>query len=61
MIRQAKISDAQQILEIYLHHVKHTIVTFEEDVFPVQEMENRIEKGLEENINYLTNIITLYA
>jgi L-amino acid N-acyltransferase YncA len=42
MIRQIELSDAKAICEIYNHHVQNTIVTFEEEPVPEEEMKNRI-------------------
>lgn len=39
MIRQAHLSDAKAITEIYNHYVSHTIVTFEEEPIKVSNME----------------------
>jgi phosphinothricin acetyltransferase len=42
MIRACRHSDAAQICEIYNHHVRNTVVTFEETPVPVEEMARRI-------------------
>jgi phosphinothricin acetyltransferase len=42
MIRPCRLSDAQQICEIYNHHVLNTVVTFEETPVSVDEMARRI-------------------
>jgi len=42
MIRPVALSDARAICDIYNHYVLNTIVTFEEDAVPEQEMEQRI-------------------
>ncbi|MBO1266088.1 N-acetyltransferase [Proteiniclasticum sp. SCR006] len=42
MIREAKASDAREILGIYAHYVENTAVSFEYDVPEVSEMERRI-------------------
>ncbi len=42
-IRNVKISDAQNLLEIYAHYVKNTAITFEYDVPSVSEFESRIK------------------
>ena len=44
MIRQALISDAQGIVEIYNHYVMNSIATFEEETVSVDEIQNRIEE-----------------
>jgi phosphinothricin acetyltransferase len=42
MIRAARTNDATAIAEIYNHHVRHTVVTFEEVPVAVKEMAQRI-------------------
>jgi len=42
MIRPCRLSDAEQICEIYNHHVRNTVVTFEETPVAVDEMARRI-------------------
>ena len=42
MIRLCRLSDAEQICEIYNHHVRNTVVTFEEAPVAVDEMARRI-------------------
>lgn len=44
LIRNVKIEDAQFICEIYNHYVSETVITFEEEVVAVNDMERRIEK-----------------
>lgn len=44
MIRKAKLSDAQSIVNIYNYYVKETTVTFEIDELSTKDMEERIEK-----------------
>lgn len=46
MIRKAKLSDAQSIVNIYNYYVKETTVTFEIDELATKDMEKRIEKTL---------------
>lgn len=43
MIRAATPSDAAPIATLYNHYVTHTIITFEEDTVPADEMARRIE------------------
>ena len=43
MIRSAIVGDAKQICNIYNFYVLNTIVTFEEDAVPEEEMRSRIE------------------
>jgi L-amino acid N-acyltransferase YncA len=47
MIRLVKISDSQQIAEIYNFYVLNTHVTFEEDAVSPEEMASRIEEVME--------------
>lgn len=42
MIRPVAPADVPRICDIYNHYVHHTVVTFEEEPVPVEEMENRI-------------------
>lgn len=42
MIRACRLSDASQICGIYNHHVRETVVTFEETPVSVDEMARRI-------------------
>jgi L-amino acid N-acyltransferase YncA len=44
MIRPVSRQDAERIASIYNHYVEHTIITFEEDLVPVPEMADRIER-----------------
>lgn len=48
MIRTAKISDAAQICNIYNYYVANTVITFEEELVSIQEMEHRISTYLEQ-------------
>jgi L-amino acid N-acyltransferase YncA len=43
MIRDVRLSDAAAICSIYNEYVKNTIITFEEEPVPVEEMKNRIK------------------
>lgn len=49
MIRLAKVSDAEQILDIYAPFVKNTVISFEMTVPSKEEMEKRIEHLSENN------------
>lgn len=42
MIRHATLDDAAAICHIYNYFIEHTIVTFEEEQLPVEEMRSRI-------------------
>ncbi len=44
MIRTATIQDAKEICEIYNYYILNSIVTFEEEIVAVSEMNNRIEQ-----------------
>lgn len=46
-IRQAKITDSQNILDIYSYYVESTAITFEYKVPSLKEMENRINNTLQ--------------
>ena len=41
-VRNAKLSDAPRILEIYTYYVENTVITFEYDVPSLEEFENRM-------------------
>lgn len=43
MIRKVKLSDAKAIMEIYNYYVLHTIVTFDDAPFTVDEFKERIQ------------------
>lgn len=47
-IRMADISDAKVLLEIYKPYVINTAITFEYEVPPLEEFENRIQKTLKQ-------------
>ncbi len=47
MIRGARIEDAEALCRIYNYYVENTIITFEEIPVTVDDMKNRILKGLE--------------
>ena len=42
-VRDAKIEDAQRILEIYAYYVENTAITFEYDVPSKEEFKQRID------------------
>lgn len=42
MIRAVKIEDAEQIRQIYNYYVQNTVITFEEQIVELGEMEKRI-------------------
>ncbi len=42
-IRDAKTSDAKEILKIYTYYVEHTAITFEYDVLTLEDFQNRIK------------------
>ena len=46
MIRKAKLTDAESIVNIYNYYIKETTVTFEIDELTSKDMELRIEKTL---------------
>ena len=46
IIRSAKTSDAERLLEIYSYYVENTAITFEYDVPSLQEFSKRIEETL---------------
>ena len=41
-VRNAKLSDAPRILDIYTYYVENTVITFEYDVPSLEEFENRM-------------------
>ena len=43
MIRDAKLSDAERLLEIYAYYVENTAITFEYDVPSLAEFQSRME------------------
>lgn len=47
MIRNATLSDAEQILEIYDYYVKNTAITFEYDTPSIDEFKERMSKIME--------------
>ncbi len=49
MIRQARLSDAGQIADIYNFYVRNTLVTFEEQEVSSAEMANRIADKLQKH------------
>jgi L-amino acid N-acyltransferase YncA len=42
MIRRATAADARRICDIYNHYIEQTVITFEEEPLPAEEMERRI-------------------
>lgn len=46
MLRSATPADAAAIAAIYNHYIVHTVVTFEEEPVPVEEMARRLEETL---------------
>lgn len=55
IIRQAKVEDAQSLVNIYSYYVINTAITFEYDVPSVEEFKNRIQNTLK-NYPYLVMI-----
>lgn len=53
MIRPVKRQDAQDLVDIYNHYVKNTVVTFEEDCIDSNEMAKRIDKVTDLNLPWL--------
>ena len=51
-VRDAKLSDAERLLEIYAYYVEHTAITFEIDAPSVSEFQARME-GIMERYPYL--------
>ena len=47
MIREAKMSDAKRLLEIYAYYVRETAVSFEIEVPNLHEFENRMKRTME--------------
>ena len=45
-VRDAKIEDAQRILEIYAYYVENTAITFEYDVPSKEEFKQRMRKTI---------------
>ena len=43
-VRDAKMTDAERILEIYDYYVKHTAITFEYDTPSIRELRGRMER-----------------
>jgi phosphinothricin acetyltransferase len=42
-LRTVELSDAQQIADIYNYYIESTVITFEEELVSVQEIESRIK------------------
>ncbi len=53
MLRPATIADAAAIAGIYNHYVLNTIVTFEEEAVPAEEMARRTEETLQAGLPWL--------
>ena len=53
MIRPVKISDAEQIAEIYNYYVAETVITFEEDPVSAVDFQARIKATLESQMPWL--------
>lgn len=49
MIRSVRISDAEEIVNIYNYYINETVITFETEELNVLEMEKRIVKKIENN------------
>ncbi len=47
IIRDAKLEDAERILEIYAYYVRHTAITFEYDVPALRDFQERMKNTLE--------------
>jgi len=52
MIRNATISDAQQLADLYNYYIRHTLITFEEEELTAQQFSDRILK-IQENYPFL--------
>lgn len=46
-IRDAVLSDAERLLEIYSYYVEHTAITFEYDVLSLDEFRSRMKHTIE--------------
>ncbi|PRP85916.1 GCN5-like N-acetyltransferase [Planoprotostelium fungivorum] len=57
IIRDVKAEDATAIQSIYSHYVTDTVITFEEDVPPVEEMHSRIKTILDAGYPYIVACI----
>lgn len=53
MIRQASVSDSDQITKIYNNYVVNTLITFEEEQVDVSDMELRIQRMSDKGFPYL--------
>ena len=53
MIRPATTADAKDIVEIYNHYIKNTVITFEEECITDSEMACRINKVTDANLPWL--------
>ena len=46
-LRRANVGDAERLLEIYAPYMEKTAITFEDEVPPIGEFQNRILKTLQ--------------
>ncbi len=46
MIRPATLADAEAIARIYNYYVEKTVISFEDELVPVEEMQNRMREKL---------------
>ncbi len=53
MIRKAKISDAESIVNIYNYYIKETTVTFEIDELTTEDMAERIKKTFDSGYPFI--------
>ena len=53
MIRNAALSDAKRIAEIYNYYIEHTAVTFEKEKVSEEEIRRRMEGILQKNFPYI--------
>lgn len=44
LIREANVQDFEQIVNIYNHYIKNTVITFEEELITASQMVERFEK-----------------
>lgn len=65
MIREAKLSDAESIAEIYNYYIDNSIATFEEDAITSDEMRSRISDIYSSDLPWLVleedNVVLGYA
>jgi phosphinothricin acetyltransferase len=53
MLRDVKMSDVDRITEIYNYYIEHTVVTFDEEKVPVEEIERKIKSILEKHYPFI--------